>query len=106
MDFNIGQEVVCVLTHTERIVIKSNHYKILGLRTECKCGLLVDVGARSFATDSPNTRWRCSDCGQFVPFDKGIWWLHASLFAPLMDISELESILKEQTLINNHPLLR
>lgn len=94
MNWYIGQEVVCVNSENTRMVVKDKVYRIKGLQTSpCKCGMIViDVGAVSDARTQG-----CFKCGSCWSKTGPTIWLDETRFAPLMDISELESILKEET---------
>lgn len=87
MNWYIGQEIVCIKTHSEGLVKKNETYIIQSLK-KC-CSINIDVGVR-------NSRGSiCSKCME-KDMVTNIIWFSENLFAPLMDISELESILNKQ----------
>lgn len=92
MNWYIGQEIVCIRTHSQRKVIYGKTYVIKGLReTSCKCNyVLIDIGIRiSF---SKSFCYRCGD----LNFADSIGYFNEILFAPLdQDISELTEILEQ-----------
>lgn len=89
MNWYIGQEIVCIKSHSKNAVVKDRIYTIKGIRSKC-CHNQLDVGV---TTDITN--FYCRSCGHEYN-DIGVWWISEKLFAPLMDISELESILNQQ----------
>jgi len=87
----IGQDIVCINTHSKGIVKDGEVYTIQGLRQRCCC-IEINVGISLFSIMQ-----RCKDCGHRIESD-GIWWLHEHRFAPLdtlTDISEIEEILSQ-----------
>ena len=95
-DFYVGQEVVCIKSHSQGVVIKDTVYTIKKIKeSPCNCrGMLwVDVGI-----PSPNYFSRCTRCNRRHPAS-GIWWLNSALFTPLdeiADIRELTEILEQK----------
>ena len=89
----IGQEIVCVRTHSRGIVKSGEIYKIVGLSTsKCKCSnlKLIDVGVKATADFG-----RCGICDTRYPKIKDAWWLGEILFAPLeYDQNEIEKLLE------------
>jgi len=89
----IGQEIVCIRTHSRGIVKSGEIYKIVGLSTsKCKCSnsTLIDVGIKPISNFG-----KCAIC--YIRYEKGIdaWWLHEILFAPLeYDQNEIEKLLE------------
>lgn len=93
MNWHIGQEIVCVKTHSKRRVVRGKTYTINSLiKSPCKCGhVLISV----CGINSPTNLSRCVYC-QYEFNNNGIFWLHEELFAPLdADISELTEILEQ-----------
>lgn len=77
--FYIGQEVVCIKTHSQGVVKKKDKLRVFAIKQSDCCGMwLVDVGVR---LDYNGTQG-CV-CGSTTIFDHPIWWLCASLFAPI-----------------------
>lgn len=74
--FHEGQEVICVRTHKQGIVVKGEIYIVKGTKKGC-CFDLVNVGK--------TTEWEyqeCSRCGGDT-LTGGYCWIHHSLFAPI-----------------------
>ena len=96
MNWYIGQEVVCVRTHPDKVVVRGKTYPIKGLKqSACRCkNINIDVGIRAnHAIYSEYSR--CNVCND-VELVGDIFWLHENRFAPLdQDISELTAILEE-----------
>lgn len=78
--FKIGQSVVCVRTHSQKIVIEGQIYKVEGNKTcEC-CGLaLVNVGIQSNAS---KFKCKCS----YTTSTEGIHWVAKALLAPVDEV--------------------
>jgi len=89
----IGQEIVCIRTHSRGIVKSGQIYKIVGLSTsKCKCSnlTLIDVGIRNIADFV-----KCGICHINYRELSDAWWLHEILFAPLeYDQNEIEKLLE------------
>jgi hypothetical protein len=89
----IGQEIVCIRTHSRGIVKSGEIYKIVGLSTsKCKCRnlTLIDVGFKATADFG-----RCGLCNTRYPKLRDAWWLNEILFAPLeYDQNEIEKLLE------------
>jgi hypothetical protein len=91
MNWYIGQEIVCVKTHSERLVKKDELHTILGLK-QCKCGAIkidVDIEACCYIDFS------C--CGIEYENHENIMWFSETLFRPLdelADITELTEVLE------------
>jgi hypothetical protein len=89
----IGQEIVCVRTHSRGIVKSGEIYKIVGLSTsKCKCRnlTLIDVGVKGIADFGS-----CGVCDTRYPKVGDAWWLNEILFAPLeYDQNEIEKLLE------------
>jgi hypothetical protein len=78
MKWYIGQQVVCVETHSMRAVVKGNVYVIQSLRS-ANCshyGTLIDVGVKMNVGVSG-----CNYCGTL--FSRDIFWLDERKFRPL-----------------------
>ncbi len=85
----IGQEIVCIKTHSNSLVIEGRTYTVASLMQGC-CEVKIDVGI-------PRTISciRCPPCNAHYGYNDGIRWLSERLFAPLeydsQAISELIS---------------
>jgi hypothetical protein len=93
MNWYIGQEIVCVKTHSQGAIKRGQSFKIKGLRnSRCGCKtVLIDIG---YTDNKP--LWLCDDCGRLGQDSSPVWWFDESLFAPLdQDISELTEILEQ-----------
>ena len=91
----IGQDIVCIKTHSEGVVKGGEIFHIKSLKIGfCKCvDVLIDVG--QYAS---NIIVECSDCNITIKATDNIRWLADDLFAPLdtlTDISEIEEILNQ-----------
>ena len=96
MNWYIGQEIVCVKTHSLKLVKRGKTYTIRGLaKSQCNCGyVMIDVGI-SYNNIHPSGQQECSECGNAF-FTNGLFWFNECLFAPLdQDISELTEILEQ-----------
>lgn len=94
--FYIGQDVVCIRSHSEGRVKEGEVFVIRGLMASpCKCGVLVlDVGINS----NGNERYKCVYCGDIVKKHPNVFWFGNALFKPLdelADISELTEVLEK-----------
>lgn len=91
MNWHIGQEIVCIKSHSQGKVKKGNIYTVKGITRPC-CSILLDVGVRS--------RSNTTFCTCDTPLhNNGIWWISESLFAPLeYDKQAIEELL-ENTLV-------
>jgi hypothetical protein len=80
MNWHIGQEIVCIKTHSKGAVKRGKTYTIHGLKkSPCSCNMtIIDVGVIS---DNPKTRH--SPCGFVWNERSGVHWFGESLFAPL-----------------------
>jgi len=92
----IGQDIVCIKTHSVGLVKEGNTFTIKGLREGfCKCyKTLINVGV-----SHPNSTGMvgCNICNNGFQAH-GIAWFDEKLFAPLdtlCNISELTEILTE-----------
>ena len=94
-NWHIGQDIVCIKTHSEGDVKEGDVYTIKGLKDGC-CGVEINVGLK---IASESTGLICRNCEQFEFPDKlRTFWLSEILFAPLeelTDISEVEEILNQ-----------
>lgn len=97
MNWYIGQEIVCIHTHTQNAVVKDKIYIIKGIRQGC-CHIQLDFGITfPDLTGSGLFHQHCNLCKKdYQVTTDNTWWIADRLFAPLMDISELESILNKE----------
>ena len=97
MNWYIGQEVVCIKTHSMGLVIKDRVYTIQGIRSShCACKkYLLDVGMpMDFSTF--NGKMKCGTCVNVEKHISGRHWFSESLFAPLeYDKEAIEELLKQ-----------
>ena len=102
--YEIGQQVVCVKTHSKGVVKKGEIYTIKAFKVDC-CdgGVVVDVGIKrdmQTTTDGElaiiGEVYRCKFCKKIETYD-GIWWICLSLFRPLDDLynTEIEELMNE-----------
>ena len=91
--FYVGQEVLCIKTHSGGEVIKGEKYIINGIKRGCEhTNLLLDIGKAS-----ETTRNKCRYCN-YSHIDI-ILWFSCYLFSPIdNELSELtaEDILEEE----------
>jgi len=96
MNFHINQEVVCIETHENKVVVEGNVYTILGLKqNQCSlCGdyVIVDVGVKSLYEHGQLLH--CSAHNNIKYRSDGIWWLKATRFKPLDSIEGVSEILE------------
>jgi hypothetical protein len=95
MKWYIGQEVICVESHSQKIVKKGQVYEIKSLRSGfCKCSkVLIDVGIKQIGTS------HCGICEKSDSEATEVWWFYEKYFAPLeYNKDEIEKLL-ENTLI-------
>lgn len=88
MNWYIGQDIVCVKTHSRGVVKEGNVYTIKSLKdSECKCGgVLIHVGVSATTKNS-----ECIKCGHFSP-NNGQWWLKEFLFSPLDELANIDEL--------------
>lgn len=95
MNWHIGQEIVCIKTHSQGIVKKDSIYTIVGLKKGC-CMTEIDVGIRSVFEMN-----ECTICG-VIENSNGIWWIGEEIFSPLeYDQNAIEELL-ENTLVKTN----
>ena len=86
----IGQDVVCIKSHSMGLVKEGEIFTIQSLRKCCRVSMQVGVRC-------PNESSHCGKCYEvFCP--SSMQWFSETLFAPLdtlTDISEIEEILKQ-----------
>ena len=93
--FYIGQDVVCIKTHSQRIVVKDEVYPCNGLSKKCDCGVAIDVGI--IVPVPIGELYKCADCRKTIRSD-GKWWMDIKLFVTLdslVNIDELTEVLTE-----------
>ena len=80
--FKVGQRVVCIKSHSLKIVVKGNTYPIKGL-SKCKCGSWsVDIG--EIISKKKWDYLRCYGCG-VLEKNEGTMWFASALFAPIQE---------------------
>ncbi len=92
-DFKIGQEIICIQSHSKNLVVKDIFYTVKGLRQGwCACtGDLVDVGvSHPFSQAS----FFCYKCNSSRVIGGGIMWFPSALFAPLQTKSEEQDMME------------
>lgn len=99
MEFHIGQDIVCIKTHSLNIVKEGELHKVQSLQEcPCKCGgVEIHVGIFYESKPSEKPFAKCQTCG-FIQVNDGKHWLDSSLFRPLdelVNISELTSVLEK-----------
>lgn len=100
MNWYIGQEILCVKSHSQNAVKKNNIYIIKGTRLGCCNNIELDIGI------STNIALQeCADCGK-ISKSGGIWWIYAELFVPLeYNAKAIEELQKEPKKYTIHELL-
>lgn len=86
--FYIGQDVVCVKTHSRSIVKEGEVYTIKSLRSCCSCvPVMIDVGKtkQEYVTNG------CGKCCYILPPSTTLW-LGAALFKPLDSLTNIEEL--------------
>ena len=98
MNWYIGQEIVCIQTHSGKLVIEGQIYTIASLRQGC-CSIDINVGIKS---NNPYGLYRieCHNCGYISQLSNDATaWFCETLFAPLeYDQQAIEELL-ENTLV-------
>lgn len=89
--YEIGQQVVCVKTHSQGVVKEGQIYPLKGMRIGCCGQLLLDIGI------TPLYEYNvCGECRKSYK-NTDAWWLSAELFRPLDDLynTEIEELMNE-----------
>jgi len=99
MNWYIGQDIVCVKSHTKGTVKKGIVYTIRGLQLgACGCGVVeIDVGVPKATEDA-----RCGICSSRHINHSNCWWIAECLFAPLdsfVNSEEIAELLEETGVI-------
>lgn len=83
MNWYIGQEIVCVKSHSEKAVVKGKVYTIKSLEKRC-CFMGIDVGIID-PNNYINDYGICRSCGgKLKVFKNGNkWWFSEQLFTPI-----------------------
>lgn len=84
MKWYIGQEIVCIKSHSKNVVIKGEVFTIQGLKNaNCKCNEIeIDIG-KIFENTTATGLYRCTHCNNVFQDTTSIWWMSEVLFAPL-----------------------
>lgn len=86
----IGQDIVCVKSHSQDVVKEGDIHVVHGLKQGC-CAIYIDVGI------SIKSKFIRCICGSMV-VSNGIHWIGETLFAPLdslVSLEEIEEVLSE-----------
>lgn len=89
----IGQEILCIKTHSEGLVKKGEIYTIKGLqKSNCKCHEIeIDVGVIG-----DSSLGECLVCNTTFKKSISIWWFSEKLFVPLeYNQEEINELIKE-----------
>ena len=94
-NWHIGQDIVCIKTHSTGLVKEGDVFTIKGLREGyCKCSKVqINIGFTSIIKKE-----QCRVCSVTRNCEDNFHWLTENLFAPLdtlTDISEIEEILSQ-----------
>lgn len=93
MNWYIGQDIVVIKDHRDKVVVEGEVYTIRGIRPSiCRCKEYeLDIGKNTGHKET-----YCSKC-YGTGESNGIYWLSEKLFQPLdslSDISELKEIVE------------
>ena len=91
MKWYIGQDIVCIKSHSQGAVKEGDVFIIKGIKKSC-CSIDLDI---NFIHLKPMLE--CPHCHKLEK-SNGIYWFDHNQFAPLesiTDISEIEELLKE-----------
>lgn len=92
-----GDTVICIKSHSERVVTEGQEYKLHSLNIGC-CQPVVDVGIKSQREYAG-----CGICGKLRP-NNGIAWIAKKLFARPEDWNQAETMVNELTETINQPV--
>lgn len=82
--WHIGQDIVCIKSHSQGAVKEGEVFTIKGLRKNC-CAIEINIGMSM----PMGVILNCRHCGSNKHSD-GVYWLRENLFAPLeADLSEI-----------------
>lgn len=93
MNWQIGQEIVCIRTHTKGKLKRGQIYTIQALRKSmCSCDEIeIDVGVPTGGGFG-----ECLVCGYIAKNKVSAWWFSEKSFAPLeYNMSAIEELLEE-----------
>jgi hypothetical protein len=95
VDYTIGDDIVCVKTHSRGVVKENELYVARALKTQSCCSrVVVDVGVGV----KDNVDCDICDCGSITRNIDSVWWLDAHRFKKLdslVNIEELTEVLSE-----------
>lgn len=100
--FEIGDDIVCVRTHSQKFVVKDKIYKVLDLNLCKKCKTLsIDIGSRINFKEYDRRTMCC--CGHVEDLGRQIF-IHHQLFKKLSEMynEEIAELLKENAVPTNH----
>jgi len=85
--FEVGKKVICIKTHSQRVVVEGKIYTVNNIQICSECGTTqLDVGISS------NRDYGLCLCNKRHPTN-GVHWLSSRIFRPL-DESFAESVLE------------
>lgn len=103
--FYVGQEVLCIKTHPNGVVVRWNKYTVMGIRrSRCPaCGILLDVGITEGFPEDMGMASHCEHGLDHRPYDN-IWWLGSFRFIPIDNtLSETTSDEVLEIMNDTHP---
>lgn len=79
MNWYIGQEIVCIKTHSQGVIKRGQAFTIKAVReSQCSCDYIeIDIGIRYFSFGM------CVKCGYTASNPEPEWWFSERNFAPL-----------------------
>ena len=81
----VGQDIVCIKSHSKGIVKNGEVYTIQALMKPC-CSVQIDIGARGGLARS-----RCV-CKNIIGEPDNVFWLGEHRFVPLDEITDISEI--------------
>lgn len=92
IDYTIGDDIVCIRTHSLKIVKEGDLKTCLGLRpAACNCSTFeVNIGIKSKQQIPIGELAICSKCGITHIVQDNTWWLASHLFKKLDTLVETE----------------
>jgi hypothetical protein len=85
--WHIGQDIVCIKSHSQAVIKEGDIFTIKGLKKGC-CTIVIDVG---ISAQSHLTKCRC---GNIRVKHDGIFWLGEQLFKPLDELTDISELLE------------
>ena len=96
MNWYIGQDIVCIKTHSQGVVTKDQVYTINALRLTPCCKKVIEIDIGKVVPAIYGSKTDCVICGRTYNNSDKNWWITERMFAPLdslADISELTEVL-------------